>query len=190
VAERAFAVLAVTAAGALGGAVWTAGWRFALPLACAAPLAGLALAFDLGKRSRAAGAELSGALALGAVATAEASAGGRDLVPAFALWVVLAARTVPTILFVRARLRLEKGQAFGRMAAAIAHVAAVALVALLAARGLAPWAVVAAMALLLARAAVGLSPLRPRWKTWQLGVSEIAFGLVVVLSVALGGTPS
>ncbi len=187
VAERVFVILAVIAGGALTGALWLAGPRLLVALGLAAPLAAVALAFDLGKRSRAAGAELAGALALGAVAMAEALAGGRTATFAFALWAVLAARAVPTILFVRARLRLEKGQPFGRMAPGIAHVAAVALVALLEARGLVPWAAVGAMALLLARAAVGLSPLRPRWKTWQLGVSEIVFGLVVVLSVAMGG---
>jgi hypothetical protein len=187
VAERAFAVLAIVAAGSLAAAVRLAPAPVMLwAVAAAMPLGAAALAMDLGKRSREAAGELSGALALGAVATAIALAGGWAAAPAFALWGVLAARTVPTILFVRARLRLEKGQPAGIAAALVAHAVAIAFVALLAMRGLAPRLVVGAMALLLARAAWGLSPWRPRLKVWQLGVVEIAMGLVVVLSMAMG----
>ncbi len=184
VAERAFAVLAAVGAAALVGAGLLAGWRFAWALAAAAPLAALALWFDLGKRSRDAGAEISGALALGAVATAIALAGGLAAPRAFALWGVLAARAVPTILFVRARLRLEKGQPAGIAGALVAHVIAIGWAALLVWRQLSPGTVLFAMAILLARAAWGLSPMRPRLKTWQLGVAEIGVGLVVVICAA------
>jgi hypothetical protein len=42
------------------------------------------------------------------------------------------------------------------------------------------------MVLLAARAVHGLSPLRPRWRAVQLGVSEVVFGLATVLAVAVG----
>ena len=185
VADRAFGVLVVVAAGAVGGATWMTAARFWPAVAAATPLAALALAFDLDKRSREAAGELSGALALGAVATTVALAGGWRTAPAFALWGVLASRAVPTILYVRARLRREKGQPAGIAGALAAHGVAIGAVALLAARGLVPWAAAGAMIVLAVRAALMLSPRRPRLKTWQLGVSEVGFGLLVVLSAAL-----
>jgi hypothetical protein len=185
-AERAFAALALLGAAALAmaasrtrGAIWPA-------LAVAAPLAALALWFDLGRRSREAGAELSGALALGAIATAIALAGRWEPTNAFGLWAVLAARSVPTILYVRARLRLEKGQGARAGLAYVAHGTAIAWTAALATLSLAPWLSTAAMALLAARCGIGLSPWRPRMKTWQIGVSEIVFGLIVVACVVIG----
>ncbi len=186
VAERAFATLALLAAAALAGAVVTARGPLLVAVGLAAPLAAATLAFDLDRRSREAAGELAGALAVGAVASAVALAGGWPAARSFALWGVLAGRTVPTILFVRARLRLEKGQP-PRMGWALASQAlAIGGVALLALRRVAPWAAAAAMAVLAARAAWGLSPARPRLKTWQLGLTEIGYGLLVVLATALG----
>ena len=183
-AERAFGVLAVVAAAAMAGAVATAHGRLLVAAAMAAPLGVAALAFDLGKRSREAAGELAGALALGAVAAIVALAAGTPMARSLALWGVLACRAVPTILFVRARLRLEKGQPAGVAGAIVAHLLAIGIVVLMIRRQLAPWAVAWAMVLLLARTIGGLSPARPRLKAWQLGASEAAFGLVVVLAAA------
>ena len=180
VAERAFAALALVALGAFAGAWVLAHGRFWPALAIAAPLAAIGLAFDLGKRSREAGAELAAAVALGAIAPAIALAGGMRSELAFGLWGVLAARTIPTILFVRARLRLEKGQKPGVALAIAAHAVAIAGVVVLVYGGFASRFATWAMFLLAVRAALGLSRWRPRWKTWQLGVSEIVFGLVTV----------
>jgi hypothetical protein len=179
-AERAFGVLAAVALGALAwaaqhapGHVVNPGTKSVLwPLALAAPFGAAALAFDLGKRSRELAGELCGALALGAVASAIALAGGWSMPGALGLWGVLAAR--------------EKGQPAGIAGALLAHGAAIGWAALLAVRQVAPWLAVGAMALLAARAVGGLSPARPRLKTWQLGVTEIAFGLLTVLAVAFG----
>jgi hypothetical protein len=183
-AERAFAVLTLVAVAALAGAWAITQGRLWPALAAAAPLAAVGLAFDIGKRSREVGAELAAAVALGATATAIGLAGGMRPELAFGLWGVLAARTIPTVLFVRARLRLEKGQR-SRIALAMgAHVAAITGVVVLVYGGFAPRFATWAMVLLAARAALGLSAWRPRWKTWQLGVSEIVFGAVTVLCAA------
>jgi hypothetical protein len=181
VAEIAFAVLALVAHGAFAGAWTLARHSFWLALACAAPLAAIGLAFDLGKKSRRVGAELAAATSLGAIAAAIALAGGAHSEIAFGLWGVLAARTIPTILFVRARLRLEKHQPAGIQGAILAHLLAIAGVMVLVYGGFAPRYATWAMFLLAARAALGMSRWRPRWKTWQLGVSEIVFGLVTVV---------
>ena len=189
VAERALAVLAAVALPALAAALTLVGPRFLFALLAAAPVAALALALDLGHRSREAAAEIAGALTLGAVASAIALATGWAAGPAFALWGVLAARAVPSIAYVRARLRLDKGNP-AKVAGALAlHVGAVAAVAALAAAGLVPGLAVGAMILLAGRAAYGLSPARPRLSTVRLGAGEIGFGLLVILCVWLGRLP-
>jgi hypothetical protein len=186
VAERAFAMLALLAAAALAGGVMLARGPVLLALGLGAPLAALALTLDLGARSRELAAELAGTLALGAVAPAIALAGGRPPRVALGLALLAASRIVPSILYVRARLRLERNEA-GRVGLALAvNLLAAAGLALLAARGVIPWAGALAVVLLAARAGLGLSPLRPRASTVQLGVSEIVFGLVFVAAASLG----
>ena len=61
-----------------------------------------------------------------------------------------------------------------------------ALVAALAWVGLAPALAIAAAALLLLRAAFALSPLCPPVSAKQIGFSEIGFGSLTVLMLALG----
>lgn len=184
-AERAFAALALAGALAVAGAIVLARGPVMFALGLAAPLGALALALDLGQRSREAAAETLAALALAGAAAALVLAAGRTLTLAFALWALLALRAVPTILYVRARLRLDKGAPARPATALLLHAAALAA-ALALARGrfaAAPLAV--GYTLLAARAAFGLSSLRPRWRAAWLGVSEVAFGLVLVVLVAL-----
>jgi hypothetical protein len=185
-AERAFAACALAGALALAAGVWLAPHPFLLPLGLAAPLAALSLSLDLGRRAREAAAEVGGALALGSTAAAIALAGGWRTGPALALWAILAARTVPTVIYVRARVRLDRGEAAGITGALVAHAVAVALVAWLATRGLAPWLALGAVTLLALRCAHGLSPLRPALRTAWLGISELALGLLTVLATAWG----
>jgi hypothetical protein len=90
----------------LAVAIKSAGVGFLLPLLFAAPIAIVQLFYDAMGRSRKLIAELAGSISIGAVATAIAIAGGWPHPAAFGLWVILAARTVPTILYLRARLRL------------------------------------------------------------------------------------
>lgn len=187
-AERGFAACALAAAAALAGAFALGDRRLALGLAAIAPLAAAALAFDLGRRSRAVAAEVAAALALAGLATAIALAGGRPTAHAFALWAALAGRVIPTIVYVRARLRLDRGEPAPVAAAIAGAAAAIGLASLLVAAGLIHPFAVPAMILLLVRAAWFLSPLRPRLATAGLGVTEIAFGLVTVLAIA-GGKP-
>jgi len=189
-ARRAFVVLAVVAAGALAAAVLLARGPLLLAVALAAPLAATALAFDLSLRGREAAAELVAPLALAAAAPAIALAAGWDQAAAFGLWGVLAARVVPSIVYVRARLRLDRGEPAGVTTALVMHAGGVGVAALLAAAGLAPWLSVGGMAVLLARAAWQLSPGRPRLSIPMFGVTEVLSGLLVVLATALGAHAS
>jgi hypothetical protein len=156
-----------------------------LPAALAAPLAGLQLAYDVRGRARELTPELSGAVAMGALASCVALAGGWGLGSALLLWLLLALRTVPSILYVRARLRLERGEAASVGATHLAH--GVVLIALtsVAALGLVPPVVVLPHGLLALRAWHGLSGFRRPVSAKVIGFREMAFGLVVVALLAL-----
>ena len=186
VAERAATVLSLAAGAALAGALALAGPGFLVPVAAAAPLGLFALASDFRNQGRTWAAELAGPVALAASAPAVALAAGWALPPALGLWGILLARALPSVLYVRARLRLERGQP-GSSRIALAGQGAGLLVAFsLAARGLAPWLGVAAVALLALRAAVGLSPLRRPTTARRVGFTEITYGLLFVTAVAVG----
>ena len=185
-AEQVFAGCALAGALALAAAGLLAHRPFLLPLALAAPLVALSLALDLGARTREAAAEVAGAVALGALAPAIALADEWSLGPALGLWAVLAARALPTVLFVRARLRRDRGESAGIAGPLVAHAFALLAVALLAKRGLAPWSAVGAVGLLALRCAFGLSPIRPRMSTPRLGITELVFGLITVFATAWG----
>jgi hypothetical protein len=185
-AERiALAYLAVAAAG-----VALAAWRSPLvafaPLAAAAPLGLLQLAYDARLRGRQLVPELAGGVALGATAAAVAIAGGWNAAAAFALWLLLAARTVGSVTYVRARLRAARGLAPGRAAAWACHVAALALVAALAARGLAPWLALAAFVALLARALLGLREGARALPPRAIGFQEMGYGVLTLVLLVAG----
>lgn len=186
IAERALGVGAIVAAGAAAGAVLRAEGPVLLALAAALPFAATAVAFDVGLRPRHLAAELAGALAAAGLAPAIAIAGGWPLAPAFALWGVLAARSAPSILYVRARLRMDRGAPSDRRAPLLLALAAILACAWLAREALVPLASVAAAILLALRAAYGLSSRRIPMRTWVLGLTEIGFGLVTVLAFVLG----
>jgi len=174
-------VAAVGIAVAAGG---RPGWW--LPLAASAPFAVVQLAYDAGHQGRRLLPELLGGVALGSVAAAEMRAAGWPMGPSLAAWALLAAKTVSAVLYVRTRLRWDRGLAPDRTAVVASHAAALVLGIALAGAGRAPWLAVLAFTLLLARAAHGLShghrPVRPQ----VLGLQEMAHGCCFVLIVALG----
>jgi YwiC-like protein len=160
-----------------------AGWW--VPLALAAPLALIQLAYDARHQGRGLAPELLGGAALGSVAAAEMLAAGFAPAPAITTWVLVAAKAVSTVLYVRARLRYDRGLNPDRTSAVVANASALALSTVLAAGGRAPWLAVGAFALLLARAVYGLSPLHRRVRPQAVGVQEMAYGFSFVLIVAL-----
>ena len=177
------------AAASLGGLVLSVlasdDYTFLLPLAAAAPLACVQLWYDAAGRSRGLLPELAGSVAMGSVACSLALAGGAGWPLALGLWALLAARFVPAILYVRARLAELKGKEFERWPSLLAHASAVAAVAALAAFKFLPWLAVVAAAVLLARAAYGFAR---RWPSTarRVGFAEIAFGALTVAAAAVG----
>lgn len=167
-------------------AAWLAADPFWPAVLAAAPAALVALAYDLQGRSREALPEAAGGLALGASATAIALAGGVAAGPAYGAWAFLALRGVPAVLYVRARLRLDRGLSAGVAGAVASHVAAVGFGAGLAAWGWGPWLGVVALVVLLVRAAYALSPLRARVRPRIVGFQELGFGLLTLVLLSAG----
>ena len=158
-----------------------------VPLLIAAPAMLIQLAFDLTNNSRHVLPELTGPAGLAAFGASIALAEGWTLAPALALWALLAVRAIPAILYVRARLRLEREQPDAPIASALlAHLTG--LLAALALNGarLAPTLAVIAMGILTVRAAHGLSRYRRPAKPKTIGFQELGFGVLTVLLVALG----
>lgn len=184
-AER-FALL--YAAGAVAGLTLALAGaaRFWWPLAAAAPLGLFQLAHDARNRGRSLWPELAGGVALGSVAAAEVLAAGAALAGALALWALLAGKAAAAILYVRARLRCDRGAAFDRAGTAAAHAVLVGVAAALAARGLGPWLAVAAAALLAARAWHGLSRFHRRVRPQAVGFTELAYGIAFAAALAVG----
>jgi YwiC-like protein len=159
--------------------------QFLWPLLLAAPLVVVQLVADAKGQSRALWPELAGSTAMAAVATSIALADGWAWPVAFGLWAVLAARVVPTILYVRARLARLHGKEVVIIPVMTAHLAALAFILLLAWLNVVPLLASGALIVLMLRAIVGFSTGRPGTAK-AIGVSELAFGAMTLFAVALG----
>lgn len=113
-------------------------------------------------------------------------AGGRGWPAALAVWMVFIARSIASIIYVRNRLRLEKGKKHSAAAPGLAHFAAMFAVSGLAFGGYLPILLIPAFAALFVRSAIGLSRFRKRSKAMQIGVWEVIFGALVVLALVIG----
>ena len=178
--------LTITAGAALASAGAISGALVLAPLALAAVPAFLTVRLDFAYRGRELLPELLAPAVLAAAAPAIALAGGWDAPAATALWLLLAARELPAVLYIRARLRLERGEAAGWRPPIAAHLAAVAVGVALALAGLAPWLASVALAWLLARAGLGLSPWRKPAPARRIGFAELGHGALTVALYVTG----
>lgn len=158
---------------------------FLLPLLIALPLVLVQLLHDFTGRRRVLLSEVAGVIAISSLAAALALAGGWRSAASFALWMIMVARALPAILYVRACLARVHGRSARTLPIWIAHVAALAVIVALAREALAPRLAVLAMMILLIRAVVGLRK-SPHVTPKQLGFTEIAFGAMTVLAVVCG----
>ena len=185
-ASKFLAVFSLLAAIGLVGALLTSNLAVLIPLATALPVAAFQLYIESTTRGRQLVAELAGAVIMPASAASIILAGGGGWPFAAAVWFFFVARFVPSILYIRNRLNLEKGKASSMILPAVAHVAALISVSLIALAGFLPMLVIPAFALLLARSIFGLSPYRRRVKAMKIGVAEVVYGLVVVIALIVG----
>lgn len=161
-------------------------WQPLLPLIFAAPLIFVQLYFDRQNQSRNVTAELAGAMATGAVAASIVLMSGWDWVTAFVLWGALGIKAVTAVLYVRTRLRLERGKPANRPLTLALHAVGLVLIAGAVAASWLPWTALLAMGILTGRVGLGLSPLRKPRPPKIIGMQELAYGLTFVLLIAAG----
>ena len=152
----------------------------------AAPLCVVQIYYDVRRKSRALLPELTGAVALSSSVAVISLAGGWTMPAAAALWAIFILRLIPSILYIRSRLRLEKGKIASSAGPVGAHVIALLVGAYLVFFGFSPVMPVVMFGILLGRAALGLSPYRKKRKAMQIGIFEVIFGTLMVVSVAVG----
>lgn len=178
------AYAAISLAGLIAGLI-LAGWRPFVPLALAVPFM-LVFAVFAQKPGRSWQAELAAPAGISAVVAAITLADGMAWTPSLALWGAMIARSVPAVLFVRARLRLDKGKEVAPNGAIAAHVIGLLAVAAMVWVGWLPWTAALALAILLGRCIWGLSDYRWRSSVKQLGFLETFFGFLTVFLIAAG----
>ena len=189
---RTFVALRLAAAGLvaailLAGVAWTSTpFPWWAPVTAALPIAAVQLLYDVRREGRGLVAELAGPVAAAASAPAIAAAAGWRPAAWLALWALMAAKGLSATIYVRTRLRLERGEMVRPSAAVAAHLVAVALALGLAAYGLAPRLAGVAFTFLLVRAAWGLSEPRRPAVPQRVGLTEALVGAAFVVTVAAG----
>jgi hypothetical protein len=176
----------IAAAGGILALISGGETQFWLPLVLTAPFALAQLWYDSRNRGREMLPELLGAVVFAAVAPAIAVAGGWSLAAALPLWAILAARDIPSILYVRARLRLEKGKPVEPTPSFLSQIGGALVGVTLAITGNAPWTAALALVILAGRAILGLSRYRVSVPAKVIGFREIGFGLMTVILTAAG----
>jgi len=168
-------------------ALTSAGPAWLVPVAGAAPFVAVELWFGVRSRGRRLVPELCGAIGTGSLAAAVAVAGGAPTRVAVVLWLLLAARSLAAIPYVRTQVQRlhRRGGAtprpFGSDMAQAAGVV-VAAVAVVVEPAAAPGAAAVAAAAVLRLVAVR----RPPVPAVRLGALESAFGVAVVVATAVG----
>jgi YwiC-like protein len=184
VAARVAAVETVVIVVAVALATASAGWRWWVPVAIAAPLVAVEAWYDVRSRGRRLVPELSGAVGVAAAAAAVASAGGASDRLTGAVWMVLAARSIGAIPFVRSQIVRARRGIVSTHASDAAQVASVAL---------AVGAAIVERRVLAGAVALALvAATQMRWSRHDaplvktLGLRQMAIGLAVVAVTAAG----
>ena len=165
-------------------AVWQSGWSWTVPVLVAAPLVAVGFAYDIRSRGRRLLPELCGAVGIAASSAAIVLAGDGGTELAAGVWLVLAARSMGAIPFVRVQIvRLRRGAGpvwQSDLAQAVA--VAVAGAAVVASREM-----VAGLAGVAALAVVHVTAVRrPPVPAKQLGLRQMALGVGLVVLTAAG----
>ncbi|MBX3282860.1 MAG: YwiC-like family protein [Acidobacteria bacterium] len=157
-----------------------------LPFVLAAPLVIYLIVQDIARQTRHLMPELLAAAALASSISVLALAGGFASHFALALWAIILARLIPSILYVRNRVRMGKQKEFAIFAPIASHVAALLLVIGIYYIGLASLLTVVMAAFLACRAIYGLSPYRQKLSAKAIGVWEVIYGVIYALSIGVG----
>lgn len=185
---RRFALIygGITAIGGLVFLLTGVGWTVLWPLLIALPLIAWQLYDDLHYQGRDLRAEVIGASAPGVIVSIFALIQGWPWAIALALWCALAVKGICAVLYVRARLRLERGESIQRDLPIMAHGIGWGLLAIAVGAGILIWTALIGMAVLTLRCAVGLSSWRKVRPAKVIGMQEIGYGLMFVILIAIG----
>ena len=176
-------LVALVASGVADAGTW---WL--IPVACALPLFAVELWFDVRSRGRRLVPELCGAVGISAIAASIVIAGGGDRRLAVAVWMILAARSLASIPYVRtqiARTRrkaasLATTDAFQFTGAGLAGLAVLAVAVddrVLVGAGV---VMAAALAQSIATRRAGIAAVK------VIGLRQMAIGLTIVAATATG----
>ncbi len=166
-------------------AVLGAGTAWLLPVVVALPLVGVELWFDVRSRSRRLVPELAGAIGIAAVVAAIVIAGAGDGRLAVALWMVVAARALASIPYVRTQIVRMRRESVELRTTDLLQVAAASLAAIAALVDPAVWA--GAAAVVVVAVAQSLAVRRPHIPpVTTIGVRQMVAGSAVVACSAAG----
>lgn len=150
-----------------------------------AALAGLVFAWcDQRNEAREGAAEVAGAVAFSLLPAAFGALAGWSVPASGALAAAALVRSVPTVLTVRANLRIKKGRTVSVYPALVAASVGLLLIGGLASLRLAPWTA-ALFATILAARSIWLLLGRPRLTARTIGIAETVLGGVMVIVLAL-----
>lgn len=116
-------VLAAIASAAL----WAAGWSWLLPVVIAAPLVGVEFWFDVRSRGRRLVPELCGSVGISSVVSVIVLASGHSVGLAMGAWLVLSARAVGAIPFIRVQIARLRGTSGSTKSSDVAQAVAIAM---------------------------------------------------------------
>lgn len=186
IARRFALIYSAIAFAGLMGSLLTAPLISMLPFAVVAPLAAYLIVQDAARQTRELVPEILAATVLSATPASMIIASGGGWQLALSMSAIMLARLIPSIVYIRNRLRLEKGKDYAAVAPIVVHIVAIAAVGLLAYFDRAPLLAVAILGVLLARAVIGLSQYRHKLPAKVLGVWEVIYGVLTVAAVSVG----
>lgn len=157
---------------------------FWLPLLAAVPLLAVQMSFDMRSRSRRLVPELAGSVGVCSLAAAVALAGGARTDVAIGAWLVLSARALTSIPFVRGQVALLHGRVVPSRPLLAWDAAAVvfSVVAVSCDRSL----LVGSLGVVAVVLAQRLSAVRPAPRAAVVGIRQMVFGGVLVVMTWLG----
>lgn len=186
VALRFVLIFGGIAAAGLLGSLFFAPLHSFIPFVFVAPFVVYLIVQDVARQTRQLLPELLAAFALASSVTVLALAGGLGYSFSFVLWAIMLARLIPSVLYVRSRLRLEKGKEFSQFAPVAAHVLALITVGAFFYFDLSSILTVLILAFLTARAAFGLSRFHRSMTAKAIGIREVFYGVLYVLAIVSG----
>ena len=178
-----FASIATTG---LIASIFTASPHSFVPLVIASPIVIYLILQDASRKSRETLVELLAASVLAASIASLSLAAAHAYAFAAAMWLIMLARLIPSVLYVKNRLRLEKKKEYSVALPLGAHIAAAGALLALYALGFGSALTILVALFLLVRSITGLSSKRRKLTAKQLGIREVVYGCVYALSVVAG----